>query len=728
MQPKKSAITSNITHHKMKILGNILKAAIATLLLTIYPTLKITAEERSAQEMLTIAKSVFGKRLQKERTQHSAKGTETAPQLVVAATTADITGGLQDSEAFKVYTFGNGAPGYVIVSADDCLPEVIGYSDTDCFSLDNIPDAMRHMLTAYSNALQKSNGESLDNNLDPGDETTFVNPLLGEIAFNQNAPFNNKCPMQNGQRSVVGCLATAMSELMAYHRYPSQMYGNDISYSTKTHNIPVKWKCSQTVFDWDNILDRYAGYVPDFTGTLKIGNMQYMILTGISVSKQYYGYLELYNFLNITNVTLNFTTQIILADKDGNMIRPVGTPLEISNLPVHNLYKTQYLTHAMPNDIEDGTYRFYVGVKKAGTSEWTIVKRATNANDLYNSSRVNCYLTVTKKGNTYSIGNNTFYCSYTDEQGDAVATLSAACGAAALMDYAADGSGALQTDGMHALYTNMNYDDRMIMVDQSFFTEEGWHKHIQSELQAKRPILCCGAAESGVAHAYVIDGYKYMNKKPYYHISWGWGGSSNGYFLITDMTPTAAGTGGEVTNYGYKSWLTTGLTPYDGNDDGHTLGATEIALNKTSATSLTAIAITLKNIVHCSVPDFSGKLSAYAIDSIGNEYLIGSFFSYSNWKTYHGFSELKRNVKIPATIPTGDYQIEIRAKANKSDCEKAVLAPTLPTLHIDNHTAIESVSAEQTHSQATYDLMGRPTNNPKNRQIYIKSGKKYINR
>lgn len=714
----------------MKKLTYNIRVKLAAILIAALPFSQIIAEERTPEEMLSIAESVFGKRIQKERAKIGTATAAASQMLKISATSAEI---ISDSpynkEAFHVYTFQNGAPGYVIVSSDDRMPEILGFSDTENFSSEDIPDGMRAMLTAYSEILSGTTvEEGIKHAEEVNNNTSSVAPLLGDIAFNQNAPFNDKCPLDNGERSVVGCLATAMSELMAYHRYPARMEGSNISYTTKTKKIPVKWDCSQTVFDWDNILDKYSSYVPEFTGTIKTNSSQYLIVTGIALSQQYYGYIELYNFLNITTSSLNFTAQLILADNSGRMIRPVGNALEVTNLPMYNMYPTYYLTHSMPRDLEDGTYRLYIGVKKKGESTWSIVKRATNTNDMYNSSRVACYMTVKKSGNTYTINKETFDCSYTKEEGDAVATLSASCGVSARMDYTASESGATQADGMAGLYKNMQYDDRMMMIDNSFFTDEEWHSHIQAELNESRPIICCGAAKTGVAHAYIIDGYKFMNGKAYYHISWGWGGTSNGYFLITDMTPGAAGTGGTSTNYGYQVWLTTGLMPKDNVDDGYTLGISELSINRSTVSSLQGISITSKNLINCSAQSFKGRIKAYAIDSLQNEYLIGTYYTYNGeWKTYHGFTEIKQTLRIPSTIPTGDYRIELRAMANGSSVEKKVLTPILPKLQINNPTAIESINIDgEENDENIYDISGRKINDTQNGVIHIKSGKKYI--
>ncbi|MHA1821416.1 MAG: C10 family peptidase, partial [Promethearchaeota archaeon] len=51
-------------------------------------------------------------------------------------------------------------------------------------------------------------------------------PGLLESDWDQRHPFNSKCPLLNGQRCLVGCVATAMAQIMRYHEWPIFGEGN----------------------------------------------------------------------------------------------------------------------------------------------------------------------------------------------------------------------------------------------------------------------------------------------------------------------------------------------------------------------------------------------------------------------------------------------------------------------------------------------------------------------
>ncbi len=84
-----------------------------------------------------------------------------------------------------------------------------------------------------------------------------VEPLLKDV-WDQYAPNNNFCPIDSlGERCIVGCVATAMSEVMRYWQWPVSGRGSH----TYTDSIGCKQTLtanfSEHTYDWGNMLDRY---------------------------------------------------------------------------------------------------------------------------------------------------------------------------------------------------------------------------------------------------------------------------------------------------------------------------------------------------------------------------------------------------------------------------------------------------------------------------------------
>jgi PKD repeat protein len=87
-----------------------------------------------------------------------------------------------------------------------------------------------------------------------------LGPLLTST-WHQGAPYNNFCPMGDGGRTVVGCVATAAAQIMAYYHWPPQGSGRRTSYWGGDHSCghstpPVYLRADfSDTYDWANILD-----------------------------------------------------------------------------------------------------------------------------------------------------------------------------------------------------------------------------------------------------------------------------------------------------------------------------------------------------------------------------------------------------------------------------------------------------------------------------------------
>lgn len=130
--------------------------------------------------------------------------------------------------------------------------------------------------------------------------------------------------------------------------------------------------------------------------------------------------------------------------------------------------------------------------------------------------------------------------SYTDEQAAAVAYLMKACGYSCDMAYTPNSSGALSINAAKALFENFKYNPNLQYLNRDYLSATEWENIIYAELAAKRPVLY-GGRSSSVGHEFVCDGY---DGNGYFHFNWGWGGMSDGYFLLDALNPGAVGTGG----------------------------------------------------------------------------------------------------------------------------------------------------------------------------------------
>ena len=135
-----------------------------------------------------------------------------------------------------------------------------------------------------------------------------------------------------------------------------------------------------------------------------------------------------------------------------------------------------------------------------------------------------------------------------DEQINAVAELMLYCGHAVKMSYGVGASSAVTTYIMNALTSYFGYKNSPKSLYRFDYGVNEWDNIIYNELRHGRPVVYSASAYSGSGHAFICDGYAGNNL---YHINWGWGGMSDGYFRLTALNPNAQGTGGSGVSNGY---------------------------------------------------------------------------------------------------------------------------------------------------------------------------------
>ncbi|MDE6547971.1 MAG: thiol protease/hemagglutinin PrtT [Muribaculaceae bacterium] len=154
---------------------------------------------------------------------------------------------------------------------------------------------------------------------------------------------------------------------------------------------------------------------------------------------------------------------------------------------------------------------------------------------------------------------------YSEGEGAAVATLMEACGNAALMSYGASASGAYPYDAVYGMVKFMGYDRSALMIERDYYTSDSWNDLVYSELDEGRPVIYGGYDSSYQnGHTFIVDGY---GGDGFYHLNWGWGGMSNGYFLLTALDPAEQGIGGSGSGYNYRQDAIINIMPQKEGSD-----------------------------------------------------------------------------------------------------------------------------------------------------------------
>lgn len=155
--------------------------------------------------------------------------------------------------------------------------------------------------------------------------------------------------------------------------------------------------------------------------------------------------------------------------------------------------------------------------------------------------------------------------TYTDVEAEAVAKLMSDVGISVEMNYGPS-SGTSAKRVPLALANNFFYNKGVKYLERCYFDTEEWNSIIKGELSESRPVLMAGINYMDfVGHEFVLDGY---NANGLYHVNWGWGGTSNGYFDVNFMSPDYQGIGGSNGGYVAEQAILADLYPdRDGNSE-----------------------------------------------------------------------------------------------------------------------------------------------------------------
>ena len=142
------------------------------------------------------------------------------------------------------------------------------------------------------------------------------------------------------------------------------------------------------------------------------------------------------------------------------------------------------------------------------------------------------------------------------ESENAVAQLMYLCTDAVKMEFSLNNSAAKEHNALSALATYFDYDALTARyVNRKDYTYDEWQELIYSELKAGRPVIYGGQSRGG-GHAFICDGY---DKDDFFHINWGWRGTSDGYFRLRLLAPSTQGIGGSSTDDGYGMSQSAGI-------------------------------------------------------------------------------------------------------------------------------------------------------------------------
>ena len=256
-----------------------LKKNLTLLLLVLSVSLAVTAAPRERKNMQTAAAQLLNQRT----------GGAMAPQHQQLKE-------LRTSSAYTIYGYEQG--GFAVMSNDDLLPEVLGYSTVAVHSRQGDNPGFEWWLQAIGKAAEYAiqNNIQLTTTLPDPDKYSSLVDAMVTTRWGQTEPYNNLCPMgtssgefdwqnygSNEGRCVTGCVATAMAQVMNYHQYP--VTGTNTTHSVMVNGQICEVHYGQENYDWANMLDEYIGV--DYTEEEGRAVALLMLHCGVAADMEY---------------------------------------------------------------------------------------------------------------------------------------------------------------------------------------------------------------------------------------------------------------------------------------------------------------------------------------------------------------------------------------------------------------------------------------------------------
>lgn len=154
--------------------------------------------------------------------------------------------------------------GFVILSGDDATTtDILAYSDHGTFCYDSLPPNARAWIDGYAEQvadLRKCGAPKAVC------RTVEYHPAIDSMLtceWGQSSPYNDNCPKILGNSTVTGCVATAMAQVLYFHRYKSV---DQLQAEIPGYRCYTLWNNSfasvdpfpeGSPIDWANMRDKY---------------------------------------------------------------------------------------------------------------------------------------------------------------------------------------------------------------------------------------------------------------------------------------------------------------------------------------------------------------------------------------------------------------------------------------------------------------------------------------
>lgn len=156
--------------------------------------------------------------------------------------------------------------GFVIVSGDECLPEIIGYTDVGDFEEEQMPPALLDMLAGYAQLVEEAQEAGAPARVQRKVVAGRINiePII-KTHWHQSSPYNDLAPViaNTTNKAVTGCTCTAAVMVLHHFRrdLPGELLTGTPTYDYGDAPVTVSYPKGTPIL-WDLMQNNYNGDYP----------------------------------------------------------------------------------------------------------------------------------------------------------------------------------------------------------------------------------------------------------------------------------------------------------------------------------------------------------------------------------------------------------------------------------------------------------------------------------
>ena len=276
--------------------------------------------------------------------------------------------------------------GWALISADDRVQPLIGYSDKGLFQKEEAPEAALFWLEKRTKEIQviKSlKGLKRDLNwevksLRSDTKSEAIAPLI-KVNWNQNGAYAKYCPIdKKGKRTLVGCVAVAMAQVMSVYQYPKAPKGNGVYWKPNESQSTYITLKNEKPYDWEKIMSG-ADNKDEVARLLYHCGVAVRMKYGADASSAYMADIRegfIHNF-SYRHDSLKHYVKRYYEEINGREYQCTYSEEEWSNMILHELrqgrptissFNFNYSQHALNVDGFDGVNAFHLNYGWGGAS------------------------------------------------------------------------------------------------------------------------------------------------------------------------------------------------------------------------------------------------------------------------------------------------------------------------------------------------------------------------